>query len=133
MSDPQDESADKLPIMTFTFPESPTIPESQPRTFLPEFSETERNQMEELLKNMNDSLMSSIEPSYTPKTTIPPEVNVDNTHIDWDPEELIAQQTASKQAYAWSKLQKKHPKAYLIKLANINPVIMERVMMYGFD
>jgi LAS superfamily LD-carboxypeptidase LdcB len=132
MSDLQDEKVEEQPTITFTPHESQS--ESQSETLsLPTFSETERNQMEEWLKNMNDSLMSSIKPSYTPKTTMPPEVNFDNTHIDWDPEELIAQQTAAKQAYAWSKLQKKHPKAYLIKLANINPVIMERVMRYGFD
>ena len=132
MSNPQDEKAEEQPTITFTPNFTPD--ESQSETLsLPKFSETERNQMEEWLKNMNDTLMSSIKPSYTPKTTMPPEVNFDNTHIDWDPEELIAQQTAAKQAYAWSKLQKKHPKAYLIKLANINPVIMERVMMYGFD
>ena len=161
MSNLFDESADKLPIVTFTFPESPTISESQPRTLsLPEFSETERTQMEEWLKNIDDSLMSSIKPSYTPNRTaspkvdlenvndsvmssikpsyipnitMPTEVDLDNIHIRWNPEEFAANQTAVKQAYAWSKLQKKYPKAHLIELANMNSVIMERVMMYGFD
>ena len=48
MSNPQDEKAEEQPTITFT------PHESQSETLsLPTFSETERNQMEEWLKNMN--------------------------------------------------------------------------------
>ena len=59
-----------------------------------------------------------------------PNISLDEINIRWKPEDCAF---FSEQAMAWSSLQKRYSRAYLIQLANINSVIMERVMMYGFD
>ena len=130
MSNPQDEDTNELPLLTFTLNETPKNIESKSGYLtLPEFNETEKAQINQTLKKVDDYITSSNIPSYTSDPT-----PADNyMPMDFNPEEYLEHQKAQKQAYAWSNLQKKYPKHYLIQLANMNKVIMERVLMYGFD